>query len=772
MSNDQLRIPRPLTQTSSTPVYGSPFHQAAHQGPDPSSRSGELERSPRKMVKTRSGSIWKSFTTPSPTPSPPITDANARRAYPSTTSAPPPAATLPDRRRSLAVVSSNQPSADKGPRRPSLALGKLSFRRSVYSSSATVQKVDPLPTVTKWQGGAAWKDSEHHVSYIPLTLDGLGIGVEEEKYERAMSPLLPRIPSPRPRPLSSKVDGHAYYNALAPAMTYSPTPMPQENAFEPLRPTITSRSRPSSGTSPGGNRLLRAPVGQSTIPFIPSSSTAYRAQSSSTSSSTRTSRSDFNARPESSVTSTSGNSATNDDYDDIPPPVPTKANNRRSVLLDSQAKSSANIVPPPNRAGAREATHRTPTKASSFPVGKRRSFDASSSTKRLSSYENLRLKRMSIADIARRRPSVVDTDKKPLPDPGGSMYVLRPTVDQSTQTPDWDPPPPPPPPRNLPDLKSYSHFRRQLEEVHHSSQRAATVMGTPSSVYPPSPSVYSVRSMAWNNQASRAPSIFDSDGYGDDTAPETPVIMTAFRQQSSTLPPELPVLHPNLAALYGAKTSQSTLAPALAVHDESDEPTTPRMGSPRALTYSPPPSPPPVASSNPRRYGSVSYAWEAPPEKSAWTIANSLRRRSVASVPNLPLPSTDLHDPSKPFAPLILRTRSAPSHPIQISSPILEVEVPPTPTLSPPLPSPSRFLDLEPPVAMPQQRRRASQPNLGLSKANREHMALTRAEKGRSFFLVQALNNQVRPTEQIESHFCDSSVEGTEESDGEDESVC
>ncbi|KAL8286286.1 hypothetical protein RQP46_004774 [Phenoliferia psychrophenolica] len=370
-----------------------------------------------------------------------------------------------------------------------------------------------------------------------------------------------------------------------------------------------------------------------------------------------------------------------------------------------------------------------------------------------------------------KRNTYVDPEliNRPLPQPA-EMFALRPTVNRATQTPpQWlgpTSPPLPAPPHDRRSLGSFSHFQHQQRQ---------SVSGSPGSVYPPSPSIYSPGGYN-SGDGSRRTSGVDQEPYWDDglipeDPPDTPVtISTAFRRNSPPIS-ENQNSQPVLIKLPGSTPPRV----ALDGPDERDEgPRTPTPATSSSMAYpssqpiyhsssvdevEPPhhqffkstskgPTPPATLTSSlgppmasPKRRGS---AWELPPQESAASIANKVRRPSATAV-YVPIASTVRSTLAPPAAASLERSSSAPSAPLSPvpDSPNL------SPTPSPPTAPASSFAEdeMEIPAAVP--RRRASQPHL---KVDRQEQARLRAQKGRSFFLVQALNNPTnKAKEQVES---------------------
>ncbi|KAI5481912.1 hypothetical protein MNV49_000189 [Pseudohyphozyma bogoriensis] len=381
--------------------------------------------------------------------------------------------------------------------------------------------------------------------------------------------------------------------------------------------------------------------------------------------------------------------------------------------------------------------------------------------------------------VSSKRSTMMDPDlarmsaHKPLPD----MFVMRPTQTMATQTPaNWD------------DVDAL-HWENTPEQAYDSFPPqpftpAAYVPETPAQGYfgqhsrnyvPPSPSIYSVYSAyphapADPYHAGRFGSVDYSSGFGPDRRPSyaptelyTPSIESSQEGYEEMSEPATPTVL--VATRQPAPSGESTTAQAI------------RVPTPPEPVFVPTPVAPTVSIDEADFTPAASY--ETP------TFASSFE--STARHSNVPSTSNDFNfnrPKSRVFTPAPTRpdTPPTPSSPTpapqsrrqsqhgEIPRPDTPPEDVPKPKTPPPANAPPTFNFLAPPAdddhdyerPIPRITRRQSQPEKAIARA---HAEMTRAEKGRSFFLVQALEK--KPEARIKSHYYDSEAE-EEESDGED----
>lgn len=433
-------------------------------------------------------------------------------------------------------------------------MGGLSFRRPSLPKVAPKDVVPPppLPESTGWRGDRGPSPPAGEPAY-----EGLGIDVDD-------GPGPPRLPTPQPSP---KADGHAYFqmDSGPPPITYSPN-TPQVDTYEDSSPLTPPKSRSPPGSRPTSSSGRRSRASQGPGRYLPPPVT--------NGSGPRPGSAGSSSRPRSSIGELQNSlDAASDDpgYDSrLAPPVPHKARQRQDSTFSINSISSRSGTPDDSSRGAS-------TKGHSPASGRRRSSVEPAPSSRRSSLSNdgSRNKRNTLANGSSRKDHYGDPElvRKPLPDPSAT-YVLRPTVNEATQTPDWGPAQSSYPQQQNQNVRAfgYSQFRRPSDDI----REGSFMEGSPASLYPPSPSV---RSIAQHGNHSRGQSVDDHGAYWDDTIPDTPVanIVTAFRRSSD---PTDSVDSPQLVTLRGTTpprhetSSESSLSSPDDLDDSPKTPTT------------------------------------------------------------------------------------------------------------------------------------------------------------------------------------------------------
>ncbi|KAM0752314.1 hypothetical protein T439DRAFT_324389 [Meredithblackwellia eburnea MCA 4105] len=703
-------------------------------------------------------------------------------------------------------------------RRSSLPSSTISFRRQSLPKGPDAFPM-PAPPMPNWPNGFT---KVGRVPEMSPVLEGLGIDVDRTPQGKASGSMPPRIPTPvQTSPRGEQV---LFDLGSIPPLTYSPMPTAPQ-LFEPLPTSNPSpaNSRPSSVVSKrskGSSSRVPPPTlngGASTATLRPGSSQSSRPRSSASNRTTVSTSTTTSLKPEAELPRFAKHDPEVDDEEiDLAPPVPQKSKDQHLGLKrSSRSLSSSSLVPPGSRTmyrdgGSRSSMGNAGSKRNSASMAQelltRRSMslDTPSSSKRSTM--------VSVSSKGSRRSTYdPELQRKPLPTPGAAnLFVMRPTVSVGTQTPCWgiDTGYSSQPISAVSAVPSYSVYDRIHEEETHQHMLQAGPP-SPGSIYPPSPSVYSVRSMAWHQAQPRRTSGYEdyTDDY-EEISPDTPVAILTATTRRVTPPPTGPAVILGPVPVRVAKPSPPLSLEVQIVEPKSTTPTfsnsfdgsirvpspfadpsgyqrpSPRLNfetSPRSasvhdcsthhLSGSPPPSPPHSAASS---FDSVSRTkepwapkWTEPAvvhagdELSASAIANKIRRRSTQ-------PKVETADPNE----LMLPTSGQKERPVSMFNPNVRRKSSGaskilTPPASPPRKSSMTLLvpGVDEGVAVARPRRRSSGDKHG---ERTPHQALSRAEKGRSFFLVQALNNPDKvPGERIRSHYYDSAEESSDDSEGE-----